>query len=188
LRYHSSLTETLIVGILTLLFFADGRTAFSESPPAETLLITGVPFYPQEELGCGPAAVASLLAYWRHPVSLEEITREVQLEKVKGSLPIDLERAVQKRGLAVSSYAGSLEDLRLHLRKNQPLIVFLNLRWVVFPQGHFVVVTGYDGIHSMVIVHSGERAYEKMPVEVFLRAWSKTGNWSLLVLPQEVTS
>ncbi|HTN43267.1 MAG TPA: C39 family peptidase [Nitrospiria bacterium] len=188
LRYHPTPKGYLLLGIATLLFFADGRTAFSEPPPSEESLIDGVPFYPQEELGCGPAAVASLLAYWGRPVSLEEITREVYLEKLKGSLPIDLERSAQTHGLAVSSYPGSMDDLRLHLGKNQPVIVFLNLRWRLFPQGHFVVVTGYDGIHSVVIVHSGDRAYERMPVDTFLNAWSKTGYWSLLILPPEVTS
>jgi ABC-type bacteriocin/lantibiotic exporter with double-glycine peptidase domain len=188
LRYHPLFTGYLLFGITTLLFFADGRTASSAPLPSEDSLIAGVPFYPQEELGCGPAAVASLLAYWGHPVSLEEITQEVYLEKLKGSLTIDLERAAQKRGLAVSSYPGRLEDLLLHLKKNQPVIVFLNLRWRLFPQGHFVVVTGYDGTHSTVIVHSGEQAYGRMPVETFLNAWSKTGYWNLLILPREVTS
>jgi len=188
LRYHSTLAGHLLLGFATLLFFADGRTAFSEPLPPEESLIAGVPLYPQDELGCGPAAVASLLAFWGHPVSLEEITQEVYLEKLKGSLPIDLERAAQTHGLAVSSYPGRLEDLRLHLQKNQPVIVFLNLRWRLFPQGHFVVVTGYDEIHSMVIVHSGDQAYERMPVKTFLNAWSKTGYWSLLILPRELHS
>ena len=188
LRYHPSLIGYLLFGISTLLFFADGRTASSAPLPSEDSLIAGVPFYPQEELGCGPAAVASLLTFWGQPVSLEEITQELYLEKLKGSLPIDLERAAQKRGFAVSSYPGRLEDLLLHLQKNQPVIAFLNLRWRLFPQGHFVVVTGYDGTHSMVIVHSGEHAYERMPVKTFMNAWSKTGYWNLLILPREVIS
>jgi hypothetical protein len=40
----------------------------------------------------------------------------------------------------------------------------------------------------MVIVHSGDQAYGRMPVETFLNAWAKTGYWSLLILPREVTS
>ena len=188
LRYHPFFTGYLLFGITTLLFIADGPIASSAPRPPEESLIAGVPFYPQEELGCGPAAVASLLAYWGHPVSLEEITQEVYLEKLKGSLPIDLEQAAQKRGFAVLSYPGRLEDLRLHIKKNQPVIAFLNLRWRLFPQGHFVVVTGYDETHSMVILHSGELAYERMPEKTFLNAWSKTGYWNLLILPREVTS
>lgn len=132
--------------------------------------------------------MASLLAYWGDPVSLEEITQEVYLEKLKGSLPIDLERAAKKRGFAVTAYPGRLENLLIHLKKNQPVIAFLNLRWRIFPQGHYVVVTGYDGPHSMIIVHSGNQAYKRMSMNDFMSAWKKTGYWSLLILPREVPS
>ncbi len=187
MRYYLR-TGCLAFGITTLLFFVNGRAVFSEPLHVEKPLITGVPFYPQEELGCGPAAVASLLAYWGRPVSLEEITQEVYQKKLKGSLPMDLEWAAQRRGMDASSYGGGLEDLRSHLNKHQPVIAFLNLRWRLFPQGHFVVVTGYDEIHSTVIAHSGDEAYKKIPVETFLKAWSKTGYWSLLILPKEERS
>lgn len=187
MRYHPY-TGYILVGIVLLLWVVDGGPAFSEPIPDQKRIIAGVPFYPQEDMGCGPAAVASLLAYWGHPVSLEEITQEVSLKNLKGSLPMDLELAAQRHGMAATSYTGSLEDLRLHLRKSQPVIAFLNLRWRIFPQGHFVVVTGYDENHSDVVVHSGDDAYRRIPVETFFKAWAKTGFWSLLILPKEASS
>jgi ABC-type bacteriocin/lantibiotic exporter with double-glycine peptidase domain len=173
---------------MLLLWGVDGRPAFSEPISNFNRIIDGVPFYPQEELGCGPAALASLLAYWGRAVSLEEITQEVSLKNLKGSLPMDLELAAKRHGLAATSYTGSLKDLRLHLGKGQPVIAFLNLRWRIFPQGHFVVVTGYDEIHSELVIHSGNDAYRRIPVESFFNAWAKTGFWSLLILPEEASS
>jgi ABC-type bacteriocin/lantibiotic exporter with double-glycine peptidase domain len=187
LRYHPN-TGHILLGLVLLLWVFDGRPAFSEPVSNVNRIIEGVPFYPQEELGCGPAALASLLAYWGRPVSLEEITQEVSLKNLKGSLPMDLELAARRHGLAATSYTGSLSDLRLHLDKRQPVIAFLNLRWRIFPQGHFVVVTGYDEFHSEIVIHSGDAAYGRIPVASFLKAWARTGFWSLLVLPEEASS
>jgi Peptidase_C39 like family len=178
----------VIFAFVLFLLFADRPPVLSESIPHERWITTGVPFFPQKELGCGPAALSSLLTYWGHPVTLEEITREIQLKELKGSLPLDLELAARNHGLSASSYAGSLEDLRSHLSKNQPVIAFLNLGWRIFPRGHFVVVTGYDEVHSELIMHSGDVAYERVPLDRFLKAWSMTGHWSLLILPKENSS
>jgi ABC-type bacteriocin/lantibiotic exporter with double-glycine peptidase domain len=181
-------TGYVVFAFVVFLLFADPPPVLSESIPHERWITTGVPFFPQEELGCGPAALSSLLTYWGHPVTLEEITREIELKELKGSLPLDLELAARNHGLSASSYAGSLEDLRSHLNKKQPVIAFLNLGWRIFPQGHFVVVTGYDDILSELVMHSGDVAYDRVPVDRFLNAWSKTGRWSLLILPKENSS
>jgi len=180
-----------ILLLLPLIFFVasvEPASTFSETPLTEAWITAGVPFFPQEELGCGPAALSSLLTYWGRPVTLEEITREVELKQGAGSLPLDLELAAIRHGFAAESYAGSLEDLRHHLSRNQPIIVFLNLGWRVFPQGHFVVVTGLDEARSEILMHSGEVAYQRISYDRFMNAWSKTGRWSLLILPKEVSS
>ena len=173
------------MGIVLLASWANDRMGWSESLPADTVFTPGVPFYPQEELGCGPAAVASLLAYWGRPVSLEEITQEVYLEKLKGSLPVDLMLAAQKRGLAAVSYSGGLDDLRLHLKRNQPVIAFLNPGGRLFPRGHFVVVTGYDETRRVITAHSGTFPNQKFPAKTFLKAWVGTDYWTLLIHPKE---
>jgi len=182
---HLPRTGYVIFAFVVFLLFADHASVLSKSIPHEGSITTGVPFFPQEELGCGPAALSSLLTYWGHPVTLEEITREIELKELKGSLPLDLELAARNHGLTASAYSGNLEDLRSHLSKRQPVIAFLNLGWRVFPRGHFVVVTGYDDLHSEIVMHSGDVAYERVPLDRFLSAWSMTGRWSLLILPKE---
>ncbi len=172
----------LLGGMLLLSALGSERAAGSETDSA--IRLSGVPFFPQEEMGCGPAALASVLAFWGLPVSLEEITEEVYLDRMKGSLPLDLMLAAQRRGLKATAYAGSLEDLRIQLESRQPLIAFLNLRWRQFPQGHFVVVTGFDRSGPAVIVHSGLRPNEKIPADRFLQAWARTGFWTLRIHPE----
>lgn len=179
------LTGFLFAGIVLAAFPGMGRPAPPAPSGLEAHLIPGVPFFPQEENGCGPSSLASVLNYWGKAVSLEEMTEEVYLPGLKGALGIDLESAAQERGLSTSSYSGSLSDLLSSLERNQPVIAFLNLGLPQFPRGHFIVVTGFDRGGNYIIAHSGLIPNERIPVGAFLKSWAKTDFWTLAIRPGE---
>ena len=79
--------------------------------------IEGVPFYKQSESTCGPAALASVFAFWGRPVNLEEITARVYLPQLRGTLPMDMESYARERGLNTASSAGTLADLKAYIMK-----------------------------------------------------------------------
>jgi hypothetical protein len=79
-------------GLLLTAGFPAGCTArdFTALRPgleAHGHYIEGVPFYRQSESTCGPAALASVLAFWGRAESLERITAGVYLPKLSGALP-----------------------------------------------------------------------------------------------------
>lgn len=98
---------------------------------------------------------------------------------------MDLLLAAQTRGLETAIYSGGLDDLKSELAAGHPLVALLNLGSALIPQGHYVVVTGYDDRRQGVYVHSGPLRDDFVPYERFLRSWEKTGRLTLLVLPDE---
>ncbi|HEY4484894.1 MAG TPA: cysteine peptidase family C39 domain-containing protein [Nitrospiria bacterium] len=183
--HHYSLKACLICAIGLATFGLGAHAEDSPLPRPDIEITRGVPFFPQKVMGCGPAALAGILAYWDVPVTLEEITREVFNPRLKGALAMDLALAAERRGLAADSYSGNLDDLRRLILLHEPPIVFLNLNTRLFPQGHFVIVTGYDGPGAAVVAHTGIHPNERIPVAEFMKAWEKTGYWTVHIRPRE---
>lgn len=144
--------------------------------------IRDVPFYPQDEYMCGPASLASLVAYWGvTSTDIDETIAEVYQARLKGTLPIDMLLFVKEKGMEASYYKGGLDDIREKIARKEPLILFLNLGFESYPVGHYIVVVGYNDVSRMVIAHSGmdkERVYTYDELE---KAWSKTNYSTLLI-------
>jgi ABC-type bacteriocin/lantibiotic exporter with double-glycine peptidase domain len=152
---------------------------------AQAHRLASVPFFPDDTDQCGPATLASVLTYWGVPSDPVTLKKQIYSARLRGSLPIDLLLAAQAHGLIAESYKGSLDNVRSELEAGHPLVAFLNLGFEFFPQGHYVVITGYDDQRQGVYVHSGLERDEFLSYERFLRSWEKTGRWTLRILPQE---
>ena len=63
--------------------------------------------------------------------------------------------AAEARGLQAEVSTGTMERLKAELDAHHPVLALLNLGWVVFPQGHYVVITGYNERQQGVYMHSG---------------------------------
>jgi Peptidase_C39 like family len=144
-----------------------------------------VPFFPDDTDQCGPATLASVLTYWGIQTDPRTLKKEIYLPKLKGILPLDLLLAAQARGFKAEIYRGSLDDLKSELKEGRPLVALLDLGVAIFPQGHYVVVTGYDDQRQGVYVHSSLEKDVFIPYEQFLQSWDKTGRWTLLMTPSE---
>jgi hypothetical protein len=155
--------------------------------PREGAYIEGVPIYPQKDNMCGPAALATLINFWGGPeVSQQSIASEAYLEKLKGTLPMDLFLYAKSAGFEVSYYKGSMDDLRKKISEGKPLILFLNLGIESYAIGHYIVAVGYGEKARAVIAHTGSDREETMSYDALERAWSLTGYSTLLVEPKAV--
>lgn len=152
--------------------------------PSAGSYIKGVPFFPQNEYMCGPAALASVMGYWGEKAGMKDVAKEVYEEKLKGTLPLDLFLYAKEKGFDAVYYKGSLADLKEKIDAGTPLILFLNLGYEIYPVGHYIVVVGYSERSMAVMAHSATTEEDVFTYDDLLASWSKTGFSTLLVRPR----
>lgn len=145
--------------------------------------IEGVPFVKQTEYDCGPAALASVLSFRGRAADLERITARVYLPKLRGTLPMDLERYAEDEGLKTSSSAGTHAALKSAVRSNIPVICLLDLGFWFYRQPHFVTVIGFDDGNGLFIMHDGGAPNRTMGYEDFEKKWARAGKWMIVITP-----
>jgi ABC-type bacteriocin/lantibiotic exporter with double-glycine peptidase domain len=146
--------------------------------------IEGVPFYRQSESTCGPAALACILAFWGHPVDLEQITAKIYLPELRGTLPMDLENYAREAGFITASSSGTLEGLKALIRKGTPIICMLDFGFGFYRQPHYVSVVGFDDAHAVIIEHDGSKPNSLIGYDKFDKVWNRAGRWMLLITPE----
>jgi len=144
--------------------------------------VVGVPFFAQEELQCGPAALAMVLQWSGVDIQPAELTGEVYSPGLEGSLQSALVGSARRHARVAYPLTGS-RDLLAEIAAGHPVIVLLNLGLSWYPQWHYAVVTGYDQISGEVFLHSGLVANESLSTRVFMNVWRRSDAWGLLVLP-----
>lgn len=145
--------------------------------------IEGVPFVKQTEYDCGPAALASVLSFRGKAADLERITASVYLPKLRGTLPMDLERYAKDQGFTTASSAGTAAALKTAVRRNIPVICLLDLGVWFYRQPHFVTVIGFDDVNGLFIMHDGGTPNRTMAYEDFVKKWTRGGNWMIVITP-----
>jgi len=147
-----------------------------------THIIRDVPFYPQETYQCGPASLAGVLNYWGFNISPAEIAAEIYSQKARGTLDVDMLFYAEKKGLRAIHSQGSLEELKKNIDSNQPLIVLVDDGFWVYQKDHYMVVVGYD--EDGLIVNSGKKQHQFIPLSRFLKSWERTKFWTLRITPK----
>jgi ABC-type bacteriocin/lantibiotic exporter with double-glycine peptidase domain len=154
---------------VTILFAAN---AFSAQ-------IDGVPFVKQEREKCGPASLASVLAYYGVPIQPDVISESTYNRKLKGSLITDLENYARRTGFITESGRGDMETLKKFIDNKKPVITLVDLGLWVLARPHYLVLFGYN--EEGFIVHDGENPSQIWSYPEFQRIWEKAGHTYLLV-------
>lgn len=141
-----------------------------------------VPFFPQEQYQCGPAALATVLQSAQVPVSAPELIAAVYLPKRKGSLQLELIAATRLRDRMPYELPTQLPALLQQVAAGRPVLVMQNLGWKIAPVWHFAVLVGYDLDARTVLLRSGVTERLVMDVDRFERTWSRAQRWALIVL------
>lgn len=177
---------TILVGLVSLRCAREGLIPLEKGGSEDGEIrhyISDVPFFPQSKYQCGPAALASVLNYHGCRVTPEEIAEAIYKKRLKGTLSIDLTLFARRMGFNARTLKGSISDLKGHISRDRPLIVFQDLGYPLLPIRHFSVVIGYDDAEGILILHSGKRKNKVISYEKFLRSWAEMDYWTLLVLP-----
>jgi len=146
--------------------------------------VADVPFYPQEELHCGPAAMAMALTWSGLVVGQEAMATQVFTPERKGTLRSDMIAAARRNGrLAVR--VDSMRALLRELAFGHPVLVFQNLGLQWYPRWHYAVAVGYDLEENVLLLRSGDNPRLRTDLKLFERSWARGGEWAIVVLPPD---
>jgi ABC-type bacteriocin/lantibiotic exporter with double-glycine peptidase domain len=177
-----SVIGTLLVGMCLCAFVCAAETG---------AIWIDVPFVKQEKNGCGAASIAMVMQFWQRqqgqgPKSNSDSTEIQQALDSPGAHGIrasDMEQYFRRHSFRTFAFAGTAADLQQHLAKGRPLIVALKPGTGRLL--HYVVVTGIDPQHSLVLLNDpAERKLLKQDIADFEKKWKGTGRWTLLAVPQ----
>jgi hypothetical protein len=142
--------------------------------------LTAVPFFPQTEYQCGPAALATVLKAAGADVDADALAPEVYAPGLRGSLQPELLGATRRHGFVPYVIEPDVRALAAELAARRPVLVLQNLSVPRVPVWHYAVVVGLAG--DEVVLRSGteERRIERG--SRFLREWERGASWGFVAL------
>jgi hypothetical protein len=165
-------------------------TALQDHRPTQlpdAVALDEVPFVPQDDNLCGPAALKMIMASAAVEVPLEELKQQVFLPGRKGSLQAEMLAAPRRHGLVSYALAPRLEDVLREVAAGTPVIVLQDYGVWPAPIWHYAVVIGYDYPKHEVILHTGLKAGMRMPFAVLEYLWKQSDYWAMVaVSPQRL--
>ncbi len=145
--------------------------------------INNVPFFPQDDHACGPAALAMVLHSAGLAVEPQQLTPQVYIPGRQGTLQTELLVASRRHGLPAYVLQPSVAAVLREVAAGNPVLVFQNLGLSELPLWHYAVVIGYDRSREQLVLHSGRSAQLEMPLSTFERTWARAGHWAMVALP-----
>lgn len=150
-----------------------------------------VPFAAQDEDGCGAAAIAMVLQYWKaqgtqiekQRLDAKAIFDRLYSPKARGIFASDMQRYLRESGFTVFALQGTWDDLRQQLAKGRPLIA--GLRPAAKRSAlHYVVITGAGASGETVLVNDPAKGkLLRLGRPEFEKEWAAVNHWLLLAVP-----
>ena len=156
------------------------QLARGDAPVAPVLL--DVPFHPQTEYQCGPAALATVLGASGAATSPEALVPQVYLPGREGSLQLELVAATRRAGRIPYGLDRDPDALLAELHDGRPVLVLQNLLVRTFPRWHYAVLVGSDPAANALLLNSGTRQGMRISAPEFLRTWDWGGRWGMVAL------
>jgi Peptidase_C39 like family/Tetratricopeptide repeat len=146
--------------------------------------LTEVPFFPQLEYQCGPAALATVLVSAGVKTTPNDLVPQVYIPERKGSLQVEMLAAARRHGLVSYALAPRFEDVLREIAAGTPVIVLQNLG--LFGAGwHYAVAIGYDYGPGTLVLRSGTLERDVVPFAAHEVVWMRSGYWAMVAVPPE---
>ena len=154
----------------------------TQPPPAlaRQTQLERVPFFPQDEYQCGPAALAMVLTADGVPVTAAALVPQVYLPAREGSLQVEMLAAARRHGRLAVVLPRRLDAVLAEVAAGRPVIVLQNLSLPILPLWHYAVVIGFDLDRQQILLHSGTSARLALPLSLFERTWARSEHWAMV--------
>ena len=145
--------------------------------------LESVPFHPQLDHHCGPAALATALGAMGTAVEPERLAEQVFLPARSGSLQVEMLAGARRHGAVAVRLEPTLAALRDELEHGRPVVVLQNLAMSFAPRWHYAVLVGMDLDDATAVLRSGTTRREVMRLRTFEHTWRRAGHWAFVALP-----
>ena len=178
--------SAVLIGIALILILGGCAPLAPISYPSVTApRPLAVPYIPQDDFQCGPAAVALVMDFNGDGVPVQTLTSEIYSPALRGSLQPALVAAGRRHGwLAweIYDFAAILQEVAA----GRPVIILQNrgLSWK--PVWHYAVVVGFDATKGLTYLTSGREEQRAVATRTVRKTWERGGRWGLLLLPPGV--
>lgn len=146
--------------------------------------LSQVPFYPDDDYQCGPAALAMALTYSGVRKRPEALVDEVWLPARKGSLQLEMLATPRRHGRVSYRLEPRYADLLREVAAGNPVVVLQDVG-AMFTQWHYAVVNGFDHGSGTILLRSGLQLRQQMSFTAFERTWIPGGYWAMVVVPPD---
>jgi hypothetical protein len=145
--------------------------------------IEAVPFFPQQDNSCGPAALATTMGAFGVDATPEALIGQVYLPAREGSLQVEMLAAPRRYGMVSYKLAPTYEAVLREVAAGNPVIVLQD--YGVWPVSlwHYAVVVGYDRSTGEAILRSGEKRRLSIPFGVLEYTWKESDYWAMVAVP-----
>lgn len=148
-----------------------------------------VPFFPQDDFQCGPAALATVLTYSGRATTPKSLAPRMYLPERKGSLQVELVSTARSHQRIPYVLPPTMDALLGELQAGRPVVVLQNLGLESVPVWHFAVVVGYSAPDETFVLRSGAERRKQERATDFGRRWALGKQWAMVVLkPGELPS
>lgn len=145
-------------------------------------VVLSVPFFPQLEYQCGPAALSGILTKSGIETNPDEIAGMIYLPEKRGSLQVELLAATRRMGRIPYVLDTDPKNLLMQLEAGYPALVLQNLRTPGFPAWHYAVIIGFDPAVNRIYLNSGADEQLTMGAPEFFRTWDWAERWAMVAL------
>ncbi|MEZ5492395.1 MAG: PA2778 family cysteine peptidase [Gammaproteobacteria bacterium] len=181
-KIRNRLTALLFAGLLCACHATPQTDSLDRDWPellADSSTIDELPFFPQEQYQCGPAALATVLNASGLAVLPEDLVSQVYVPGRRGSFQAEMAATARTRGRIAYQLQPHLSVLFREVSAGNPVLVLQNLGLESLPKWHFAVLKGYDRASNQVILNSGVTENYRVRLRIFERTWTRADRWAV---------
>jgi tetratricopeptide (TPR) repeat protein len=156
--------------------------SFEQPQDISQQALLDVPFFPQQDYYCGPAALAEVANFRNVETDQDAVASKTFIPGRKGSLAIEMSAATRQLGLLPYPLEKEFGALLSELDAGNPVLVLQNLGFGWYPKWHYALAVGYRLGDNTLILHSGEQRNYEIPFATFIRTWQRADQWARVVV------